>query len=78
MGSLTDTHLFSILLNDESAKTKPTKEVMQAPFTLVSSNATIEEVSKKLTKDNTAVIVQDRGGNVHIITKYDVIQSIAE
>jgi cystathionine beta-synthase len=51
---------------------------MQAPFTLVSSNATIEEVSKKLTKDNPAVIVQDRGGNVHIITKYDVIQSIAE
>ena len=78
VGSLTDTHLFSILLNDESAKTKPTKEVMQAPFTQVSSNATIEEVSKKLTKDNTAVIVQDRGGNVHIITKYDVIQSIAE
>jgi cystathionine beta-synthase len=78
VGSLTDTHLFSILLNDESVKTKPTKEVMQAPFTQVSSNATIEEVSKKLTKDNTAVILQDKGGNMHIITKYDVIQSIAE
>ncbi len=78
VGSLTDTHLFTCLLNQEEVKVKATKEIMQAPFTRVAADASIEEVSKQLSKDSPAVIMQDMGGNMHIITKYDVIQSIAE
>lgn len=78
VGSLTDTHLFNCLLSREDVKSDSARNIMQPPFKMVAPNATIEEVSKQLTKDSPAVLVQDMGGNVHIITKYDVIQAIAD
>ena len=35
-----------------------------------------EELSKKIKRDNSAVLVKDRSGNTHIITKYDLISAI--
>jgi cystathionine beta-synthase len=44
---------------------------------MIAANANIEEVSKLITKENSAVLVTDMGGNTHIITKYDIIDAIA-
>ena len=38
----------------------------------------IEEVSKLITRDNNAVLLNDMGGNVHIITKHDIIQAVSK
>jgi cystathionine beta-synthase len=58
-------------------KDQAVSAIMQAPFPMVSGNASIEEVSKLINKDNPAVIMNDMGGNTHIITKYDIIEAIA-
>ena len=77
MGSISDTHLFSKMVNTPDLKSKRVEEVMQTPFPLVDANTPIEEISKKITKENSAVMVKDADGNVHIITKHDLIQAIA-
>lgn len=77
VGSISDNHLFSCLLDKNFVKDQTVSSIMQAPFPIVSGNASIEEVSKLINKDNPAVIMNDMGGNTHIITKYDIIEAIA-
>lgn len=77
VGSISDNQLFSCLLNQDNLKSNKISSIMQAPFPMVSANASIEEVSKLITKENSAVLVTDMGGNTHIITKYDIIDAIA-
>ena len=76
VGSLNDNHLFSQLVKNNELKHKQVKDIMQKSFPFVDPNATIEEVSAKINRDNDAVLVRDLGGNVHIITKYDIIDAI--
>ncbi len=78
VGSLNDNHLFSKLIEDGAIKNKLVKDVMQAPFPLVSSQAPIEDISKLITKENNAVLMTDLAGTVHIITKHDLIQGISQ
>ena len=76
-GSISDNHLFACLLDNNFVKDQAISSIMQAPFPFVHANASIEEVSKLINKDNPAVIMNDMGGNTHIITKYDIIEAIA-
>jgi cystathionine beta-synthase len=77
VGSISDNHLFACLLDKNFVKDQPISSIMQQPFPVVNANASIEEVSKLINKDNPAVIMNDMGGNTHIITKYDIIEAIA-
>ncbi len=77
VGSLNDNQLFAAILKDNSLKEKAVSSIMLSAFPTVNANATIEEVSKHITRDNAAVLVLDMGGNYHIITKYDVINAIS-
>lgn len=77
VGSISDNQLFSCLLNQDNIKSNKISSIMQAPFPVIAPNASIEEVSKLITKENSAVLVTDMGGNTHIITKYDIIDAIA-
>lgn len=76
VGSLEDTNLFQAFLNDSNVADIPVKEVMGAPYPVVSRKAKVEEVSKLISKDNNAVLVDLGNGKYHIITKYDIINSI--
>jgi cystathionine beta-synthase len=78
VGSLSESFLFTKLVENAEVKNKPVKELMQAPFPVVGEKAPIEEVSKLITKEVNAVLMRDLGGNVHIITKHDIIQAVAE
>ena len=75
-GSLNDNHLFAKLIQQNELKHEPVKNIMQATFPMVSAGSSIEEVSARITRENNAVLVTDLGGNVHIITKYDIIDAI--
>jgi cystathionine beta-synthase len=46
-------------------------------FPFVSPEASMEEVSKLITKENAAVLLKDLMGDVHIITRQDLIEAIA-
>ncbi|HRN99442.1 MAG TPA: pyridoxal-phosphate dependent enzyme, partial [Flavobacterium sp.] len=76
VGSVDETDLFQAYVNNHDVANKPLREVMGKPYPLVQAGTPIEEVSKLITKDNRAVLVQLADGRHHIITKYDIIGSI--
>jgi cystathionine beta-synthase len=76
VGSIDETDLFQSFVSDKNIADKPVKEVMGAAYPIVKKDASIEEVSKLITKDNQAVIVDLGNGTHHIITKYDLISAI--
>jgi cystathionine beta-synthase len=77
VGALNDSYVFSKLIADDKLKQETVDKVMQKPFPFVNMNTSIEDVSKLITKENNAVLLKDRLGEVHIITKHDVIESIS-
>lgn len=76
-GSLNDNTLYGQLLENHELKAAKVKSMMAAPFPFVKPDATMEEVSRMITKDNAAVMVKDLMGEVHIITRQDVIEAIS-
>jgi cystathionine beta-synthase len=77
VGSINDAHLYAKLIADPELKKEKISAVAQPAFPVVSSDESIESISKKINRDNNAVIVNDKGGNVHIITKYDIIDALS-
>ena len=49
---------------------------MGKPYPIVNKTAKLEDISKLITKENDAVLVDLENGNHHIITKYDIISAI--
>ena len=78
VGSLNESYLFTRLIEDIEIKKQPVKRLMQSAFPIVGEKAPIEEVSKLITKDNNAVLLRDLGGNMHIITKHDIIEAVSK
>ncbi|MDI9342375.1 MAG: pyridoxal-phosphate dependent enzyme [Sediminibacterium sp.] len=78
VGSLNDNYLFNKLIENADIKNESIEKLMQPAFPIVGEQAPIEEVSKLITKDNNAVLLRDLGGSMHIITKHDVIQAVAQ
>lgn len=78
VGSLNDSYLFSKLVENNELKKQSVRSIMQPAFPVVGEKTSIEEVSKLITKDNNAVLLRDLGGNVHIITKHDIIEAVAK
>lgn len=76
VGSVDESDLFQSYVSDKHVADKPIKEVMGKPYPIVKVGTAIEDVSKLITKDNQAVLVDLGNGKHHIITKYDIIGSI--
>jgi cystathionine beta-synthase len=77
VGSLNDNYLYAKLIANADLKNSKIADIMQPAFPFVDSQARLDEVSKKINKENSAVLMKDWGGNLHIITKFDVIQAIS-
>jgi cystathionine beta-synthase len=78
VGALNDSHVFAQLISNDNLKQETVDKVMQKAFPFVNMNASIEDVSKMITKESNAVLMKDRLGEVHIITKHDIIESISK
>ncbi|CAA0149821.1 Cysteine synthase/cystathionine beta-synthase family protein [Tenacibaculum maritimum] len=76
VGSVDETALLRSYLTDKDIADTPIREVMGAPYPIVKKGTSIEDVSKLITKDNQAVLIDLENGKYHIITKYDVISAI--
>ncbi|MCX8080298.1 MAG: pyridoxal-phosphate dependent enzyme [Bacteroidia bacterium] len=77
IGSVNDSSLFRRLMEDPDLKSKSARQIMDPPFPVVSEKATLEEISKLITKENNAVLMKDLGGNYYIITKHDIIDTFS-
>ena len=76
VGSVDESTLLHHYIVDKDIAEKPIKEVMGATYPIVSADTSIEKVSKLITKDNQAVLVNLGKGKHHIITKYDIINAM--
>ena len=76
VGAIDETTILHHFIADKNIADKPIKEIMGAPYPIVSSGTSIDRVSKLITKDNQAVLVDLGNGKHHIITKYDIISAI--
>ena len=76
VGSINETDLFKSYLENRDIADKPIREIMGKPYSIVKANTPIEEISKLITKDSQAVLVDLGNGKHQIITKYDIISTI--
>jgi cystathionine beta-synthase len=51
---------------------------MEKAYPEVALDTPLERLSSLITKENGAVLAKDEGGNYQIVTKYDVIKSLAK
>ncbi|MFT4575852.1 MAG: cystathionine beta-synthase [Polaribacter sp.] len=76
VGSVDEADLLRSFTSDKNSADKPIKDVMGAAYPVVKKGASIEAVSKLITKENQAVLVDLENGKFHIITKHDIISAI--
>ncbi|MFB6257861.1 MAG: pyridoxal-phosphate dependent enzyme [Flavobacteriales bacterium] len=76
VGCLTDQVVFSKMIEDPSLKEKDVHEVMQPALPVVGEDATLEELSAKIDRKNTAVLMRDKTGEHFIITRQDIISAL--
>jgi len=76
-GSIDESKIFQLLVEDPKLLDKKIDEIMGDPYPVVSEETATSDVSKLITKDTPAVLVKLHSGKYHIVTKYDIISSIA-
>ncbi len=76
VGSVDEGDLFRAYMENNDVADLPIKDVMGAAYPIVQKNATVAEVSKLISKENNAVLVDLGDGKHHIITKHDIINAM--
>ena len=77
IGSLSEKDIFKFVLADSENKNETIESIIKPAFPEVEANATVEELSKLMDKDNSAITVKLSGG-FGIITRQDIIESLAK
>jgi cystathionine beta-synthase len=77
VGSISENGLFNKLFSNPELKNEKLGTVLEAPFPVVAYDTPLERISTMINKENGAVMSKDEAGNYHIVTKYDLIQSLA-
>jgi cystathionine beta-synthase len=77
IGSMSENLILHLLMEDNQSREKDVSQVMGKPFPAVSYHATASEISKLISKDNTAVMVQLPTSDWTIITEFDLIEAMA-
>jgi cystathionine beta-synthase len=72
VGSISETRILDILVSDPVAKRKPVAEYMEKPFSIISDDASVEEIVHKMDNQRPAILVKHATG-FDIITKSDLI-----
>ena len=77
VGSLNDNQVYQLLMDNPQLKDTPISKVMQAPFPEVKANTKLEDVAKLINEQVPAVIVEAENGQKQILTRQDIIASLA-
>jgi cystathionine beta-synthase len=75
-GFVDETRLYQSIVEDHNNINRRIEDLMGPALPIVDENETAENVSRHINKDVPAVLVKLSNGKHHIITKYDVIQSL--
>lgn len=77
VGAINESSLLMKLIKNPDLKNETIESVMDAPLPVVKMDATVEEISAKINKEVGAVLATDIGGNLHIISKFDIIKTLS-
>jgi cystathionine beta-synthase len=78
VGSLSESHVFDVLVRDPDVKDEPVDAIMQPAFPFVDVSTPLELLATMITVENPAVLVRDfKTEKTHIITRSDVIRALA-
>ena len=78
IGSVSETGLFHKMFhNGHDIKQHVVKDVLEPSYPIVAFETPIERLTSLINKENGAVLSKDESGNFHIVTKYDLLQSMA-
>ena len=77
VGAISESSLFGKLIDDPTLRDSYIRDIMHAPFPVVSEDTPIERLSAYINKDNGAVLTRNESNRYHIVTKYDILQSLA-
>lgn len=78
VGSLSEGGLFNKILSDPEIKEHSVESVMEKEYPIVPFDTPVGKLSNLISKHNGAVLGKDETGDYHIVTKYDIIQSLAK
>ncbi len=77
VGVITERQVLRLLLqNPLENSQKAVAEFMEEPLPTVTDDVPISQLSRYFNKTVPAVVAQDRSGGLHVITPYDLIQSL--
>ncbi len=78
LGSISENGLFQKIFTDPEIKHAPIQSVLELSYPLVDFNTPVEKISNMINKDTGAVLAKDESGMLHIVTKYDILHSLAK
>ena len=78
VGSLSENGLFQQIFTNPDIKNQSVGSVMEQPYPVVDFLTPVEKLGTLINQKNGAVIAKDEKGDFHIVTKYDVIQSLTK
>jgi cystathionine beta-synthase len=76
VGSIDETTLFNLLVENPNVLETRIDAVMKAPFPEVNEETSFQDISKQISKEVPAVLVKLESGGHHIITRHDIISAI--
>ncbi|HUF75732.1 MAG TPA: pyridoxal-phosphate dependent enzyme [Longimicrobiales bacterium] len=74
VGSLTETRLMALVIDDPALLEKPVESVMGPPFPVLDSHVDTEEIVHLMKRGNAACLVRENGELTGIVTRYDVVR----
>ena len=77
-GAISESGLFTKILNNPDIKDAKVSTVMEKAYPEVAFDCPVERLSTFINKENGAVLSKDESGFFHIVTKYDIIQSLSK
>ncbi|MBC7884830.1 MAG: pyridoxal-phosphate dependent enzyme [Saprospiraceae bacterium] len=76
-GSVTESHILEFILSNPLHNgEKQVSEIMGTPFPKVAMDLPVRDLNKYISKNIPAVIVEDRSGDLTVLTQYDIIQAL--
>jgi cystathionine beta-synthase len=78
VGSLSEGGLFDKILSNPEIKDSKIESVMEKEYPIVPFDIPVGKLSNLISKHNGAILSKDETGDYHIVTKYDIIQSLAK
>ena len=77
-GAISESGLFNKILSNAEIKNQQVNTVLEKAYPEVAFDTPVERLSSLITKENGAVLSKDESGSYHIVTKYDIIQSLTK